>query len=133
MFIVLKSRFDLVVPSRPINVPPPACHRFGATMRWTGFEWYLCDACNKRDGVSVTTRRWASSDKEIQSQRLLAAFVTLFFAPIPLLVVPIFLGVGMDRGGIYWIIYFALLSVSLAIAYNLPVKRVVTITHPPRR
>ena len=126
MFIVLYSRFGLIVPSRPINVPPPACLRCGTTMRWTGNEWSSCDACTKRDGVSVITRRWARSDKEIQSIRLQGFFFTLFFIPIPLLVVPLFLGVGMDRGGIYWIIYFALLSVSLAIAYNFPVKRVVT-------
>jgi hypothetical protein len=59
--------------------------------------------------------------------RLQALFVILFIIPIPLLVVPLFLGVGMDRGGIYWIIYFALLSVSLAIAYNFPIERVVTV------
>ncbi len=95
-------------------------------MRWDGYEWYSCDACTKRDGVGVFTRRWARSDKEIQSMRLQALFVILIVIPIPLLVVPLFLGVGMDRGGIYWIIYFALLSVSLAIAYNFPIERVVT-------
>ncbi len=109
----------------PINVPPPTCHRCRAIMGWVGSEMYICDSCNTRDGVFVSTRRWARSVKEISSKRLETAGWTFAYSCIPLLFAPVVLGVDMAQGGIYWTIYFFLLSTALVFAYKFPVSRIV--------